>query len=81
MVARFGGESMKPIYIGIPSLSKYMQNNPNAFTAHHLAYVPKVSRVISSLQLFTYICSNKLLKNAHLVLFLSKCAYLMVDLA
>ncbi len=55
MVARFGGESMKPIYIAIPSLTKYMQNNPNAFTAHHLAYVPKVSNPTASLQLFTYI--------------------------
>jgi len=33
---------------------------------------PKMNRINDSLQLFTYICSNELLKKVHLVLFLNK---------
>ena len=33
---------------------------------------PRTNRIDDSLQLFTSICSNRLLKNIHLVLFLSK---------
>lgn len=33
---------------------------------------PRTNRIDDSLQLFTAICSNKLLKNTHLVLMLNK---------
>lgn len=35
---------------------------------------PRTNRIDDSLQLFTQICSNALLKNVHLVLFLSVCS-------
>ncbi|GBE88344.1 Guanine nucleotide-binding protein alpha-4 subunit [Sparassis crispa] len=38
----------------------------------YLAEDPRTNRVDDSLQLFRQICSNRLLKNAHLVLFLNK---------
>lgn len=34
---------------------------------------PRTNRIDDSLQLFTQICSNPLLKSVHLVLFLSRC--------
>ena len=37
---------------------------------------PKTNRIDDSLQLFTSICSNKLLKHAHLVLLLNKVCHL-----
>ncbi|GJE88602.1 guanine nucleotide-binding protein subunit alpha [Phanerochaete sordida] len=42
---------------------------------------PRTNRIDDSLQLFTQICSNKLLKNAHLVLFLNKTDVLRAKLA
>lgn len=42
---------------------------------------PRTNRIDDSLQLFTQICSNKLLKNAHLVLFLNKTDVLKAKLA
>jgi guanine nucleotide-binding protein subunit alpha len=38
---------------------------------------PRTNRIDDSLQLFTAICSNQLLKNIHLVLFLSKSRLLL----
>ncbi|KAI0346526.1 G-protein alpha subunit [Trametopsis cervina] len=42
---------------------------------------PRTNRIDDSLQLFTHICSHKLLKNAHLVLFLNKTDVLQAKLA
>ncbi|KAJ3520875.1 hypothetical protein NM688_g9097 [Phlebia brevispora] len=42
---------------------------------------PRTNRIDDSLQLFTYICSNRLLKDAHLVLFLNKTDVLQAKLA
>jgi len=42
---------------------------------------PKMNRINDSLQLFTYICSNELLKRVHLVLFLNKTDVLREKLA
>ncbi|KAI0321777.1 G-protein alpha subunit [Amylostereum chailletii] len=42
---------------------------------------PRTNRIDDSLQLFTSICSNPLLKNVHLVLFLNKCDVLQAKLA
>lgn len=47
----------------------------------YLAEDPRVNRVDDSLQLFKQICSNPLLKNAHLVLFLNKADVLASKLA
>lgn len=49
------------------------------FTLQYLEEDGRVNRINDSLQLFTIICSNKLLKNVHLVLFLSKCAATFFD--
>ncbi|KAJ8586127.1 guanine nucleotide binding protein, alpha subunit, partial [Rhizopogon salebrosus TDB-379] len=44
----------------------------SAFDQVYLEEDPRTNRVDDSLQLFTAICSNKLLKNSHLVLMLNK---------
>ncbi|KAF9450073.1 guanine nucleotide binding protein, alpha subunit [Macrolepiota fuliginosa MF-IS2] len=46
--------------------------NAIIFVAPYLEEDPRVNRIDDSLQLFTQICSNALLKNVHLVLFLNK---------
>jgi hypothetical protein len=38
----FGNASLWPIYLYLGSLSKYTHVKPTSFTAHHLAYIPKV---------------------------------------
>lgn len=43
-----------------------------SFHAKYLEEDPRTNRIDDSLQLFTQICSNALLKSVHLVLFLSK---------
>ncbi|KZT02620.1 G-protein alpha subunit [Laetiporus sulphureus 93-53] len=47
----------------------------------YLSEDPRTNRVDDSLQLFKQICSNQLLKNAHLVLFLNKVDVLATKLA
>jgi len=42
--------------------------------AQYLEEDPRTNRIDDSLQLFTQICANPLLKNVHLVLFLSESA-------
>jgi hypothetical protein len=41
-LARFGNASLWPIYLFIGNLSKYTRGMPTSFSAHHLAYIPKV---------------------------------------
>ncbi len=41
----FGTASLWPIYILFGNLSKYVRARPTAFAAHHLAYIPSVSRI------------------------------------
>lgn len=38
----FGNASMWPIYMYLGNLSKYTRCKPTSFSAHHLAYIPKV---------------------------------------
>jgi len=38
----FGNASLWPIYLFIGNLSKYTRTKPTSFSAHHLAYLPKV---------------------------------------
>ena len=48
------------------------QHNNTTHFGQYLEEDPRTNRIDDSLQLFTAICSNQLLKNIHLVLFLSK---------
>jgi hypothetical protein len=38
----FGDASLWPIYMFFGNLSKYVRGKPSTFSAHHLAYIPKV---------------------------------------
>jgi hypothetical protein len=39
----FGNASLWPIYLYVGNLSKYIRSKPTSNSAHHLAYIPKVS--------------------------------------
>ena len=39
----FGNASLWPIYVYVGNLSKYIRSKPTSNSAHHLAYIPKVS--------------------------------------
>jgi hypothetical protein len=45
----FGSASLWPIYLFLGNQSKYTRGKPSSFAAHHLAYIPKVSLIISLL--------------------------------
>jgi hypothetical protein len=42
----FGNASLWPIYLYIGNLSKYTRAKPTSFSAHHLAYIPKVDPIV-----------------------------------
>ena len=42
-LANFGNAALWPVYMFIGNLSKYIRAKPTSFSAHHLAYIPKVS--------------------------------------
>jgi hypothetical protein len=42
-LASFGTASLWPIYLFFGNLSKYVRAKPSSFSAHHIAYIPKVS--------------------------------------
>jgi hypothetical protein len=44
-LASFGTASLWPIYLFIRNLSKYVRCKPLSFSAHHIAYIPKVRYV------------------------------------
>ena len=44
----FGNASLWPIYLYIGNLSKYTRAKPTSFSAHHVAYIPKVSPILFS---------------------------------
>ncbi|KAF7794376.1 hypothetical protein EIP86_005510, partial [Pleurotus ostreatoroseus] len=44
--AQFGGSSLWPFYIFFPWISKYMNGKVGSFTAHHLAYIPKLPEIL-----------------------------------
>lgn len=44
-LANFGNAALWPIYMFIGNLSKYTRAKATSFSAHHLAYIPKVSGV------------------------------------
>ena len=41
-LADFGNAALWPVYMFIGNLSKYTRAKPTSFSAHHLAYIPKV---------------------------------------
>jgi len=41
----FGNASLWPIYLFVGNLSKYIRLKPTTHSAHHLAYIPKVSHL------------------------------------
>ena len=41
-LASFGTASLWPIYLYLGNVSKYIRSKPTSFTAHHIAYIPKV---------------------------------------
>lgn len=53
---------------------------PHTQFFQYLEEDPRTNRIDDSLQLFTQICSNALLKNVHLVLFLSVFSFKHVQL-
>jgi hypothetical protein len=42
-LTNFGSASLWPIYLYLGGLSKYTRAKPTSFSAHHLAYIPKVN--------------------------------------
>ena len=46
----FGNASLWPIYFYTGNLSKYTRGKPTSFSAHHMAYIPKVFFFYNSLQ-------------------------------
>jgi hypothetical protein len=42
-LASFGNALLWPIYLFLGNLSKYDRAKPSSFSAHHIAYIPKVS--------------------------------------
>jgi hypothetical protein len=41
-LANFGTASLYPMYMYVGNRSQYLQAKPSEFTAHHIAYIPKV---------------------------------------
>jgi hypothetical protein len=52
-LASFGTASLWPIYLYIGNQSKYTRGKPTSFSAHHLAYIPKVRSPSCLLQCIT----------------------------
>jgi hypothetical protein len=47
-LTNFGMASLWPIYVFFGNLSKYTRGKPSALAAHHLAYIPSVSNLLSN---------------------------------
>lgn len=41
-LASFGNASLWPIYLFLGNVSKYTRSKPSSYSAHHIAYIPKV---------------------------------------
>lgn len=48
-LASFGSQSLWPIYLQIGNLSKYVRVKPSTFATHHIAYIPKVSKMFHTM--------------------------------
>ena len=53
-LATFGTAALWPIYFFIGHTSKYIRTKPTSSSAHHLAYIPSVSRI--SIHTIWYLC-------------------------
>lgn len=59
--------------VGLLDISSHLASSlTSLLTNQYLEEDPRVNRIDDSLQLFTQVCSNALLKSVHLVLFLSR---------
>jgi len=45
-LTNFGNATLWPIYLYLGGLSKYIRTQPSSFSAHHLAYIPKVFKLV-----------------------------------
>jgi hypothetical protein len=45
-LASFATASLWPIYLFLGNVSKYIRSKPTSFSAHHIAYIPKVCRYL-----------------------------------
>lgn len=48
-LASFGNASLWPIYLFLGNVSKYIRSKPTTFSAHHIAYIPTVSPLTSTM--------------------------------
>ena len=48
LLASFGNASLWPVYLFLGNLSKYVRGKPSSFSAHHIAYIPKVTHILLS---------------------------------
>ena len=48
LLASFGNASLWPVYLFLGNLSKYVRGKPSSFSAHHIAYIPKVFLIVST---------------------------------
>jgi hypothetical protein len=46
LLASIGNASLWPVYLFLGNLSKYVRGKPSSFSAHHIAYSPKVFRIV-----------------------------------
>jgi hypothetical protein len=46
LLASFGNASLWPVYLFLGNLSKYVRGKPSSFSAHHIAYIPKVAHIL-----------------------------------
>jgi hypothetical protein len=46
LLASFGNASLWPVYLFLGNLSKYVRGKPSSFSAHHIAYIPKVFHIV-----------------------------------
>jgi hypothetical protein len=49
LLASFGNATLWPVYLFLGNLSKYIRGKPSSFSAHHIAYIPKVFHIVCSI--------------------------------
>ena len=70
----------RPLALTLAPFGSCLDTTPSG-TIQYLEEDPRTNRIDDSLQLFTAICSNKLLSNAALVLMLNKARFLLSPLS
>ena len=46
LLTSFGNASLWPVYLFLGNVSKYVRGKPSSFSAHHIAYIPKVTHIL-----------------------------------